>query len=504
MKLLTREQSQNLDSFAIDKCKISGIDLMNSAGEKVAETVKYQIGDDTESKILILCGKGNNGGDGFAAATYLKEEGYNIEIHSLVEQDSIKTDSRYFFERCVALSCPISFGMEPDDLSDPDIIVDGILGTGFRKKLRPEILPWIEWINERSAFVIAIDIPSGLDCDTGQISPNAVIANKTIAMGYNKVGMLLMNGKDHSGSIEPVDIGHPKKESFSHEDLQWSLFNEKEIPNILKNIRTHTYKHKQGKVLIIAGSKGMTGAAVLATFGALRSGAGMTITCAPASLNSIYEKYILEGMTLSCSDEDRGYFTMNNLDQIIERSDWADSVIIGPGIGTNAETMALAKALIESINKPVILDADGLKCFRELQCDLEKLIVTPHLGEFSSMIDQTTNDIKSDFVAIVNRFMSGFNGTALIKHVPACIFHGTQVSLNSSGNPALATAGTGDVLSGILGTFRAQGMIGYDAARLGAYFHGEAGDQLSSSIGKRGMIASDLPKAVASIIKKYE
>mgnify|MGYP003316692981 FL=1 len=150
------------------------------------------------------------------------------------------------------------------------------------------------------------------------------------------------------------------------------------------------------------------------------------------------------------------------------------------------------------------LDADGLKCFRELQCDLEKLIVTPHLGEFSSMIEQTTNEIKSDFVSIVNRFMSGFNGTALIKHVPACICHGTQVSLNSSGNPALATAGTGDVLSGILGTFSAQGMNGYDAARLGAYFHGKAGDQLSSSIGKRGMIASDLPKAVASIIKKYE
>ena len=134
MKLLTREQSQDLDSFAIDKCKIPGIDLMNSAGEKVAETVKNQIGDDTGAKILILCGKGNNGGDGFAAATYLKEEGYNIEIHSLVEQENIKTDSRYFFERCVELSCPISFGMEPDVLSDPDIIVDGILGTGFREK----------------------------------------------------------------------------------------------------------------------------------------------------------------------------------------------------------------------------------------------------------------------------------------------------------------------------------------------------------------------------------
>ena len=246
MKLLTREQSHNLDSYAIDKCKISSIDLMNSAGEKVAETVKNQTGDDTGAKILIICGKGNNGGDGFAAATYLKEEGYNIEIHSLVEKNSIKTDSRYFFERCVALSCPISFGMGPEDLSDPDIIVDGILGTGFRKKLRPDILPWIEWINERSAFVIAIDIPSGLDCDTGQISPNAVIANKTIAMGYNKVGMFLMNGKDYSGSIEPVDIGFPKKETFSHEDLQWSLFNEKEIPNILKNIRTHT-NHKPHK-----------------------------------------------------------------------------------------------------------------------------------------------------------------------------------------------------------------------------------------------------------------
>ena len=504
MRLLTREQSQDLDRFAMDKFGISGVDLMRSAGRKVAEAAQHQVADILDSQILILCGKGNNGGDGFAAAFTLHKQGFNIQVHSLVEQKLINGDSSHFFEKCMQTGCSISFGMELPDFSDPDIIIDGLLGTGFRNELKPEFLPWIDLINNSGAFVISIDIPSGLDCNSGLILPTAVRANKTITMGFVKVGLCLAHGKDHSGSIEPVDIGFPSIATMNQEGLSWNQIDKTDIPSLLQNPATNTYKHKQGKVLIVAGSEGMTGAAVLATYGALRSGAGLTVTCAPSSLNNVYEKYILEGMTLSCDDEERGYLTMNNFDQIVDKSEWADSIIIGPGLGTNSETIKLIKALVHSIKKPVILDADGLQCYSELSGDLEKLIVTPHLGEFSAMIQHPINEITSHFISIVTRFMSGFRGTAVIKHVPACICQGKQASLNSSGNPALATAGTGDVLSGMIGTFCGQGMDGYNACRLATYFHGKAADQLSQAIGKRGMIASDLPAEVAIVIGKYE
>ena len=248
----------------------------------------------------------------------------------------------------------------------------------------------------------------------------------------------------------------------------------------------------------------MTGAAILSTYGALRSGAGVSITVCPSSLSNIYEKYILEGMTISCEDDGKGYLSMHNYDNIMEKVEWADSLVIGPGLGLNEETIKLVTELINTINKPIVLDADGLACFNQLTGPLDNLVITPHLGEFSKILNMERKNIISDFIHTAEGFMNAYTGVALIKHVPACVTYGNQLSLNSTGNPGLATAGSGDVLSGMIASFISQKMNNYDACRLSSHLHGKAADNLIKNRGHRGLIASDLPLEVASVIGEYE
>ena len=188
----------------------------------------------------------------------------------------------------------------------------------------------------------------------------------------------------------------------------------------------------------------------------------------------------------------------------MEKVEWADSIVIGPGLGLDEETIQLVKELINTINKPIVLDADGLACFNQLTGSLDNLVITPHLGEFSKILNMERKKIISDFIYTVEGFMNAYKGVALIKHVPACVAYGNQLSLNSTGNPGLATAGSGDVLSGMIASFISQKMNNYDACRLSSYLHGKAADNLIKNRGYRGLIASDLPLEVASVIGEYE
>ena len=209
-------------------------------------------------------------------------------------------------------------------------------------------------------------------------------------------------------------------------------------------------------------------------------------------------------MTFPCEDDGKGYLSMNNYDKIMEKVEWADSIVIGPGLGLDEETIQLVKELINTINKPIVLDADGLLCFNQLTGSLDNLVITPHLGEFSKILNTERKKIISDFIHTVEGFMNAYTGVALIKHVPACVAYGNQLSINSTGNPGLATAGSGDVLSGMIASFISQKMNNYDACRLSSYLHGKAADNLIKNRGYRGPIASDLPLEVASVIGEYE
>ena len=312
------------------------------------------------------------------------------------------------------------------------------------------------------------------------------------------------------GGVEVIteDIGFPSIDKEKFPGMYWEL-NPRELarqnfqkPDDLIN------KSSAGKILIIAGSKGMTGAAILATYGALRSGAGVTITINPNSLNDIYEKTIIEGMTFSVEDNNNGFLAEEHYDIIMGKVDWADSVVLGPGLGRNPSTQNLIKKLVSNIRKPIVLDADGLYPFSnniEILCQRDSpLIITPHLTELARLLGCKKEMILSDFSNVMKDFRKKYKQVCMVKQVPACILFENSIRINTTGNPGLASAGTGDVLTGIIASLVSQGLNCYDAASVGAYIHGQTSDELVERKGYRGQLSSDLVEFLPYAIRSYE
>ena len=508
MKLLTNAQSKRLDKIALKNYSIAGKSLMKNAGRCVSNLAISELKKVINPKILIICGKGNNGGDGFAAASILKDKNYSINIHTLAPKEEIKGEGLKYFYECKKKGILIFHCLEVQKNYFPDLIIDGLFGTGFSRAISLEINKYIRWVNQSNSKIISIDIPSGLNGDTGEVSSIAVKANKTITFGYTKLGMILKKGPEYCGQIIEEGIGLSEISDDDLGGIKWKKFSEENCKKILKKPELDKHKYKSGKVLIIAGSKGMTGAAILSTIAALRIGAGLTITAAPSSLNNIYETNLIEGITFSLPDEGRGYLDISHYDSIMKKVEWADSILVGPGLGRRKATQLLIKKLVETIPKPLVLDADGLFPYSDSINELSKrqtpLIITPHFGEFSRLLNIAVEDIVLNFPTIMEDTLKVFNHTLLIKQVPMCIMKNNKAVVNITGNPGLATAGTGDILSGILASFLSSGLNSFDAASVGAFVQGKSSDRLLSSKGHRGQIASDLLDTIPSVISKYE
>ena len=509
MKLLTQKQSKELDKISSDTFKIEGVQLMENAGKCISDLFINTLCKIDNPTIAIVCGKGNNGGDGFAAAIFLHSKKYYPEIFCICSLDDLSYDSRVFADQCLDIGINIQFSCITvvDDLKY-DFIIDGLLGNGVKGPVRENLYPWIKKINKSKAKVLSIDIPSGLQADIGIAEPVGVHADYTVTMGYPKIGLTMRDGPLLCGEIHVADIGFPKK-AFNHlNDLKWNLFLEKDISTLLKPLHIDTNKYKQGKVLIIAGSKGMTGAAALCAFGAFRVGAGLVVSAAPQSINDIYEKKITEAMTIICDDEDKGYFLSKNYEEVSKKFDWADVVIIGPGIGQNQQTIDFAEKIIATCSKPLVIDADALRVFSQNRKLLDNIqvpfVITPHYGEMSRLLDIDSKIIINQFATIVNDFMVSFKGVLVAKNAPSCTLYDNIVHVNSSGNPGLSTAGTGDILAGMIGGFIAQGLNCNDASKLAVYIHGKAADNYVKNNGMRGMIASDILNIIPSLLSNYE
>ncbi len=481
---------------------------MGNAGKAIANQALLMIEDIIQPTVFIICGKGNNGGDGFATAIELFKKNYSIHIHSIPLKANINSDKSIYFKRCMKCKIPITFGFKIPVIDQPSLIIDGILGIGFKGTLSDELKQWVDYINQLKSKVLSIDIPSGLNGNSGLSDPIAINADITLALGGIKLGMLLRNGSKYCGRIILDHIGFPKLEKLKFEGVNWNTISENKVKKIFKKPKLDRNKYSSGKVLIISGSKGMTGAAILATYGALRSGAGITLTTAPSSLNLIYESNIIEGLILSLEDNNEGYLNDTHFDLIMENVEWADSILIGPGLGRNKSTIQLIKKLVSKIDKPVILDADGLFPYVDNLSDLNKkkspLVITPHFGEFSYLTGIDSYSIITKFPEIIKSCLENFNHTCLLKQVPICTINNNDVVVNTTGNPGMATAGTGDVLAGIIAGLVAQGINTFTAAMLGAFIHGKASDKLLSSKGFRGQIASDILEKIPLVMSEYE
>ena len=518
MFVLSREEMYAIDKFTIEKVGIPGQELMENAGKGCAEFIQNELliysedvkGTLKESsekttvketfsrfRIALFCGSGNNGGDGFVIARYLHNWQHSPEIFLMGSTDKMSPETLINYNKCEELGIPINkIEKEPDNLSEFDLIVDAIFGVGLKGEIKGWRADVINKINESEKTVIAIDIASGIDANTGQ-AEITVEADFTLTMAAMKYGQLLEEGREKSGEVLVIDIGVPE-DVFLQFSLKGKLAT---CENVVFPYRSRfSHKGNYGRVGIIAGSPGFTGAAILASKATLRAGAGMITLFHPLGLETIFENQLLEIMTYTLPlvlDERSSLFDAEVIEEFIIKLNSMDVLLIGPGIGTSSELVELLKQIVVSWNKPMILDADALNILSANKDILEdisgkQVILTPHIGEFARLCDVTVEEIQRDPLQYLQDFTAKYKCNVLLKSATSIYCDGTGFVFNITGNDGLSTGGSGDVLAGIITSFIGQKLSLKDAAVSASYLMGETAEKLAEIRKPASIIPSDI------------
>jgi NAD(P)H-hydrate epimerase len=494
-----REQ-RALDEWAIGERGIPGIELMERAGTGLAELVGSLA---PAGRIAVVCGKGNNGGDGLVAARVLRDRGRSVDVLLLGEAEELRGDAAANLERLPG-SSPKAFSAGA--LTGAAAIVDAILGTGFSGEPREPVHGAISAVNAAASdgvVVVACDVPSGVDASTGEVAGEAVRARATATFNAGKPGLWIAPGKDHAGEVRVVDIGIPEG---GPADPSIGLISERVLERIPRRGREST-KFAAGSVLICGGSRGLTGAPCLASESAMRAGAGYVTAFVPASLNAIFEARLLEVMTAPLPDSD-GALEPGGVGQVVDRAERADAFVLGPGLGRGTAALEFARAAARQVNLPLLLDADGLNAhagaLESLAGREAPTVLTPHAGELARLLDSDSASVGARRLASARRAASAAHAIVVLKGDDSLVAAPDgRVAVSRGGASALATAGTGDVLSGVIGAFLAKRMDPFEAACAGVFVHARAGQITAREIGPEGVIASDviaaLPRARAPL-----
>ncbi len=501
MKLVTAEKMRAIDSETINNCGIPGLELMENAGRGIAKRIRDNIlGEPSDSKIAVICGKGNNGGDGFVIGRHLFEYGCEVTIYLPAPCSNLSPDALHNFnlakELGVKLIAVEACEQLPLDLQ-ADYIVDAIFGTGFSGTPRGLLMKFIQYINNINIPVIAVDCPSGLNVNNGNCEGDTVKAMFSYPLAAAKTGMYYSPGREKCGLIDIVPIGIPD-DVLAKFDIKENLITHEMVSKLLPKRKPDGHKGDFGKLFILAGSTGLTGAATLSAETSARSGLGLVTVGCPQSLNPILESKLTEPMTYPLPDVGKkGFLAKRGLGDIRKKISENDAVIIGPGIGTHFETRELVQNIVSKLDKPAIIDADGLNAFAKkreiLLTDHPKLVLTPHPGEFKRLIEEELPDDLNDRYNLVRKYAKEYNSVIVLKGSPTIVVDTNgQLYLNPTGNNGMATGGTGDVLSGIIGSFLAQGLNPLDSAFAGVYIHGLCGDLAADDYGERSLLAGDL------------
>jgi hydroxyethylthiazole kinase-like uncharacterized protein yjeF len=510
--VLTAEEMRSIDEETI-RNHVPGIRLMENAGKGVVEAIIQNLKIRKTSGIVIICGKGNNGGDGFVVARLLKQKGYRPRVYLLGKSSQVKGDAEANLKRCVTSRIKINEvdrgGLEDLEtaLAGAHVVVDALFGTGFEGSPRSLARDVIEMINSCPVPTVAVDIPSGVNASTGEASL-AVEADLTVTMALPKRGHLLFPGRALSGELIVHDIGVPPEVIVTSNPNTFVL-TKPDVEAALPERPPDAHKWTCGAVAAICGSTGLTGAATLTSISALRIGAGVVTLAIPRSLNPIMEVKLTEVMTLPVDETPEGTLALKarcRLEDFIKK---ADAVAIGPGLSQNDETANLVRELLPRVGRPCVLDADGINAFAG---DAEKLkalgfplVITPHAGEASRLLGVDKQDIVSQPIDFARGVARELGVVMVLKGAPTVIADPDgDVFINPMGNQGLATAGSGDVLTGIITGLLAQGVRPLEAACSGVYVHGLLGDMLLEERGYFGYLAGELadmiPEALASLI----
>ncbi len=499
------------DRTAIEEYGIAGAVLMENAGRQVAETVLELLGklEQKTASVLIIAGRGNNGGDGFVAARHLQKMGIDARVCLLGKGDDLKGDARTNYEITRKCGVPIDENVSAGDLAldvaMAGVLVDAILGTGARGELETSVAEAIKVMNAAETPVVAVDLPSGITADTGQVLGVAVRATLTITFGLPKVGLYCYPGRDYCGEVRIADIGLPA-ELLTTEQLYNNLTTLEEARAMLPARWPEMHKGDAGRLLVVAGSAGMTGAAALTGLGALCAGAGLVTIACPASINDILEVKCTEAITLPMPETDHRCLSTKAIDPILEAAERVNAVALGPGVSRHDEVRKVVTELLDEIEQPVVLDADGLNvctdCLQEIRDREDPTVITPHPGELARLMGTTPDEVQAARLAAARDAAKDLECIVLLKGAgTVAAAPDGETWLNPTGNQGMASGGMGDVLTGVIGAFLAGGTPVLQAAVAGAYYHGLAGDLAAQQMGQRGLIASDLLETLPAALQ---
>ncbi len=513
MKVVTAAEMRQVDQDTIEGIGIPGIVLMETAGSAIVRAIEQHY--PTCQRIGIFVGKGNNGGDGLVIARQLAHAGRDVHIFLVSPPDSFTGEADTNLQIAKNLGLRIAEILTADaTLTERNtscgLLVDAIFGTGLRGPVREPIATVIRTINSLAIPILSVDLPSGLDADTGQPLGTCVKADRTVTIGLPKRGLLVHPGAELAGKVEVVDIGFPEQVVHA-QDIKVNWMTATQASRWVPPRPLASHKGTYGRVLVVAGSTGMTGAAALASEAALRAGTGLVTLAIPKHLNPILEGLLPEVMTLPLPETDAGSLSVAATSAILEFAVETKSVLaIGPGLSQHPGTVALVHQLVrenreQGLGLRLVVDADGLNALSQVPEIISLLdteaVLTPHPGEMARLTRTVTANLEADRISTVQQFAIEHNLTLVFKGAPTVTgLPNGDVWINSTGNPGMATGGMGDVLTGVIAGLMAQGLSGEKAAAFGVYIHGLAGDIVAEALGMHGLIASDVLKAVPQAI----
>jgi len=514
MKLAEAQVMRGLDACAINDYGIPGIVLMENAGRGTVEAMLKRYGALRGKLIAILVGPGNNGGDGLVVARYLHQIGARPQVFLLTSPEKLSGDAAVNLQIVKRLPMEIkqvvdqgSLGSITASLQHSTLLVDAIFGTGLSREVGGHFAAAIVLMNQIGRPIVAVDMPSGLNSDSGQIMGVCVQADLTVTYGLAKPGQVTYPGAEQVGSLKVVDIGIPP-EAVAQAEIKIDLLQKDDLAGLVPQRLADSHKGTFGHVMLLGGSQGKTGAAMLGAKGALRAGAGLVTLGSPQKINDIYEASLAEAMTVPLVSE--YCLSIDDYDDIAMLLSGKKAVVLGPGLGLAEETRRLVSKLYQEVELAMVVDADALNALSREKGLVNHTpaprIMTPHPGEMARMTGLSTSEIQANRREVAASFAKDNNVILVLKGAATIIAdpHG-RLAVNPTGNSGMAAGGMGDVLSGVLGGLLAQGLPVWEAACLGVYVHGLAADRIAAKV-RAGFLASEvadeIPLALQDLIIK--
>ena len=513
MYLVTAAEMQTLDRLTIESFGLPGRVLMENAGREAVRVFLTHFAQAARNGVGVVAGRGNNGGDGFVMARGLAQAGYPVRVYLLGTADRVTGDASANLKLLAPLSVPVvevpdeaAFSRHQREMRDVAVWVDAILGTGLTAAVKGFFRSVIEFINQRERPVFSVDIPSGLNADTGQVDGACIRATVTVTFGYAKIGHAVFPGAEYTGRLEVVDIGIPPHIAERVRPRHF-LLTAADVRGNFSARPADAHKGRTGHLLVVAGSPGKTGAAAMTATAALRVGAGRVTLGVAQGLHPILQTLVLEAMTEPLPETGSGSLGHAARDMILQLTAGKSCLAIGPGLGQDPETGELVAELVRRSPLPLVIDADGLnhlagrlEIFKGLAV---QTVLTPHPGEMARLTGASISAVQQDRITCARDLAVALNLHVVLKGARTVIAHpDSSVYVNPTGNPGMASAGMGDVLTGMIAGLIAQGMHPDAAARTAVYLHGAAADTLSRTLAPYGYLAGEVAQALPGEIAR--